>query len=155
MSTLFSTYQLYSLYKGATCFIRTTKGRPIDLMLTNKKHSFMKSQSFEAGFSDHHHLIYTTLKSTYVKLPPKTIRCRKYKNFHMEEFQRELQIKRSETTHVDYQVLHSVIVNVLQKHAPLKQRLVRGNNKPHVKADLRGAIMKRTGLKKKSEQNWN
>ena len=115
------------LYKGATCF-KTIKGRPIDLMLTNKKHSFMKSQSFETGFSDHHHLVYTILKSTYVKLPSKTIRYRKYKNFQMEEFQRELQIKLSETTHADYQVLHSVIVNVLQKHAPLKQRVVRGNN---------------------------
>ena len=140
MSTLISTYQLYSLYKGATCF-KTTKGRPIDLMLTNKKHSFMKNQSFEAGFSDHHHLIYTILKSTYVKLPPKTIRYRKYKNFQMEEFQRELEINLKETTHADYQVLHSVIVNVLQKHAPLKQRVVRGNNKPHVKADLRRAII--------------
>ena len=35
MSTLISTYQLYSLYQGATCF-KTIKGRPIDLMLTNK-----------------------------------------------------------------------------------------------------------------------
>ena len=115
----------------------------------------MKSLSFETGFSDHHHLIYTILNSTYVKLPPKTIRYRKYKNFQMEEFQRELQIKLSETTHADYQVLHSVIVNVLQKHAPLKQRVVRGNNKPHVKADLRRAIMKRTRLKKKANKTGN
>ena len=56
MSTLISTYQLYSLYKGATCF-KTTKGRPNDLMLTNRKHSFLKSQSFETGFSYHYHLI--------------------------------------------------------------------------------------------------
>ena len=73
----------------------------------------------------------------------------------MEEFQRELQIKLSETTNADYQVLHSVIVNVLQKHAPLKQRVVRGNNKPHVKADLRRAIMKRTRLKKRANKTGN
>ena len=62
-------YELYSLIKKPTCF-KSKKGRCIDLTLTNKKHSFMKSQSFETGFSDHHHLIYTILKTTFVKLAP-------------------------------------------------------------------------------------
>ena len=65
---LINTYNFVSLVKGPTCF-KTSKGRCSDLMLTNKEHSFMKSQSFETGFSDHHHLIYTILKSTFVKLP--------------------------------------------------------------------------------------
>ena len=66
---LVEAYKLYSLIKGPTCF-KSERGRCIDLMLTNRKHSFMGSQSFETGFSDHHHLIYTVLKSTFVKLPP-------------------------------------------------------------------------------------
>ena len=121
-------------------------------MLTNRKHSFMKSQSFETGFSDHHHMIYTILKSTYVKLPPKIIRYREYKNFHKEEFQRDLHTKLSETTYADYQVLHSTIESVVQEHAPLKQRIVRGNDKPHMKAEMRRAIMKRTRLKKRANK---
>ena len=52
---LIEAYEFYSLIKKATCF-KSKKGRCIDLMLTNRKHSFMKSQSFETGFSDHHHL---------------------------------------------------------------------------------------------------
>ena len=72
MSTIISTYQLFSLSKGETCF-KTLRGRSIDLMLTNRKHSFMKSQLFETGISDHHHMIYTILKSSYIKLPPKII----------------------------------------------------------------------------------
>ena len=151
MSTLISTYQLFSLYKGETCF-KTSRGRSIDLMLTNRKHSFMKSQSFETGFSDHHHVIYTILKSTYVKLSPKIIRYREYKNFHKEEFQRDLHTKLSETIYTDYQVLHSTIKSVVQEHAPLKQRIVRGNEKPHVKAEMRRAIMKRTRLKKRANK---
>ena len=31
----------------------------------------MKTQSFETGFSDHHHLIYAILKTTYSRVPPK------------------------------------------------------------------------------------
>ena len=56
----------HNLYKGKTCF-KSQHGRCIDLILTNKKHSFMKSESFETGFSDHHHLIYTILKSVQRK----------------------------------------------------------------------------------------
>lgn len=43
------TYNLHSLIKGPTCF-KLRKERCIDLMLTNRKHSFMESQSFETGF---------------------------------------------------------------------------------------------------------
>ena len=73
LDPLINAYHLPSLLKGPTCF-KTSRGRSIDLILTNEKHSFMKSQSFETGFSDHHHLIYTILKSTFVKLPPRNIR---------------------------------------------------------------------------------
>ena len=103
MSTLISTYQLSSLYKGETCF-KTSRGRSIDLMLANRKHFLMKSQSFETEFSDHHHMIYTILKSTYVKLPPKIIGYREYRNFQREDFQRDLHTKLRETTQADYQV---------------------------------------------------
>ena len=90
----------------------------------------MKSQSFETGFSDHHHLKYTILKSTFVKLPPRNIRYRYYKKFCSEEFQRDLDIKLRDTIPTDYQVLHSIAESVLQKHAPLKQRMVRGMINP-------------------------
>ena len=115
----------------------------------------MKSQSFETGLSDHHHLIYTILKSTLVKLPPRNIRYREYKNFCSEEFQRDLDIKLHDTIPTDYQVLHSITDSVLQKHAPLKQRMVRGNNKLHVKSDMRKAIMTRTRLKTRANKSGN
>ena len=76
---LFEANKLYSFVKGPTCF-KSERGRCIDLMLTNRKHSFMGSQSFETGFSDHHHLICTVLKSTFVKLPPKIVKYREYKS---------------------------------------------------------------------------
>ena len=72
LAQLIIDYNFYSLQKGPTCF-KSSKGRCIDLMLTNKKHSFFHSQSFETGFSDHHHLILTILKSTFVNVPPKVI----------------------------------------------------------------------------------
>ena len=40
--------------------------------------------------------------------------------------------------------------SVLNKHAPLKSKLIRGNNKPFETKTLRKAIMERSTLKKKA-----
>ena len=85
LALLVEAYKLYSLVKGSTCF-KSKRGRCIDLMLTNRKPSFMESQSFETGFSDHHNLIYTVLKSTFVKLPPKIVKYQEYKHFAKKNF---------------------------------------------------------------------
>ena len=40
----------------------------------------------------------------------------------------------------------------LDKHAPQKKKLLRGNHKPHVNKTLRKAIMKRSKLKNKANR---
>ena len=89
LSPLIEDYNLYNLVKNPTCF-KSTKGRCIDLVLTNRKHSFMHSKSFETGFSDHHHMIFTILKSTFDKVAPKKITYRDYKAWSLEKFKQEL-----------------------------------------------------------------
>ena len=59
-------HALYSLIKEPTCF-KSKKGRCIDLILTNKKHSYFSSKTFETGMSDHHTMIYTIFKTTFQK----------------------------------------------------------------------------------------
>ena len=63
-------HNLNSLIKMPTCF-RSDRGRCIDLILTNKQHSCFSSQTFETGFSNFHHLLYTMLKTTTVLNCPK------------------------------------------------------------------------------------
>ena len=152
MSILTNTYNLFNLFKEPTC-CKTPKGRSIDLMLTNRKQSFIISQSFDMGFIDHPHLIYTILKSNFLILPPMIIRYREYKHFRVEDFQRDVDNSLRTTNHLNYQVFHSVTETVLQKHAPLKQRVIRGNNKPHIKSALRKAIMTRTRLKNRAAKS--
>ena len=52
------------------------KGSLIDLILINRKFSFKNTQSFETGLSDHHHMVYTMLKTTFQKSEPKQLVCR-------------------------------------------------------------------------------
>ena len=53
--------ELCSMIKTPTC-VKSIHGRCIDLLLTNSKYGFQKSQSFETGFKDFHHMSYTILK---------------------------------------------------------------------------------------------
>ena len=70
LSSLIQDHDLYNMIKQPTCF-KSSKGRCIDLIFTNRKHPFMHSRSFETGFSDHHHMIYTIVKMKVITLPPK------------------------------------------------------------------------------------
>ena len=69
---------LYNLIKGHTCF--KGKGSLIDLIITNRKISFKNTHQFETGLSDHHHVVYTMLKTTF----------REFINFYFESFKNDL-----------------------------------------------------------------
>ena len=53
----------------------------------------------------------------------------------------------------NYKSFSDVFHNIVDKHAPLKEKIIRGNNAPFMTKDLRKAIMDRSRLKKKY-QNW-
>ena len=77
--------------KGFTNLIKSNtyfKGKDlcIDLILTDRAYSFKQSTSVEAAISDHHHLIYTMLKTNFSKAEPKLVHYRKYKTFKFESF---------------------------------------------------------------------
>ena len=116
-------------------------------MLTNNKQSFFGSQTFEKGFSDFHHLIYTILKTTYAKLLPKKINFRDYKKFSEPNFRIDLARNLSNSKHENLDDFKETFAKTLQKPAPYKLILVRGNNIPHVTKNLRKAMMKETRLK--------
>ena len=62
---------LFNLVKSNTCF--KGEGSCIDLILTNRKYSFKNTCSFETGLSDHHHLIYSVMKTTFKSEEPKKL----------------------------------------------------------------------------------
>ena len=70
---------LTDLTKTKTFF----KGRQslTDLILTNRKYSFKNTSSYETGLSNHHHMIYAMLKSSFVNIEPKRLNYRDFKNF--------------------------------------------------------------------------
>ena len=63
MLSFMDSQNFVSLIKNKTCFKGT--GSCIDLILTNRKYSFTNTSSYETGLSDHHHLIYSVMKTTF------------------------------------------------------------------------------------------
>ena len=126
-------------------------------MLTNKPHCFQKTSTVVTGLSDFHKMIISCLKTTFKKIPPKKIIFRDYKKFDEQNFLHDLdqQMIKGKFYEVKnmYESFSDTFKAVVNKHAPLKEKIVRGNNAPFMTKELRKAIMNRSRLKKKY-QDW-
>ena len=69
---------------------------------------------------DFHHLVYTILKTASVKLPPKKIKYRCYRNFSESKFHNDLTERFRAHPSNDYTDFERSFVLTLDKHAPLK-----------------------------------
>ncbi len=143
-----------NLIHSPTCF-KSASGRCIDLIMTNSKNSCFCNNTFETGFSDFHHMVYTILKTTFERLPPKVVSYRCYRNFSEISFREELVRKMQLNPPKDYAGFENLYVTTLNSFAPKKSVSIRGNNKPHMSKELRNAIMKRSRLKNRANISRN
>lgn len=90
------------------------------------------------------------LKNTFTKNSPNTLKYRCYKKFHEDKFLTD--IKESIIDNGNYSNLENNFKTVVEKHAPLKVKQIRGNSKPHVDRNLRKEIMIRSQLRNKANK---
>ena len=88
-----------NLIKNNTCFKGVDSS--IDLILTNRKYCFKNTSSYETGISDHHHLIFSIMKTTFASEEPKKFVYRDYKTFSYENFKNDL-LSKTVDENVDY-----------------------------------------------------
>ena len=119
--------------------------------MTNRKYSFKNTNTFEAGLSDHHHMIYTMLKSTFEKAEPIKLTYRGYKNFSFDRFKADLENALKSCPNA-YDCFEKCFPSKHNEYAPRKTKCVKGNNKSHLNKFLRRAIMKRSKLKNKTNK---
>ena len=67
-------------------FHKNLSGTTIDITLTNRPNCFQKTSTIVTGLSDFHKMIISRLKTTFKKIPPKTIIFRDYKKFDEQNF---------------------------------------------------------------------
>ena len=117
-------FHLKNLIKVPTCF-KSDNPKCIDLILTNKHHSFQESSAIDTGLSDFHSMIVTILKGGFVKRGPKIIIYRDYKKFDVNTFRHDLKDSLSEmnTRVINFSEFNERVETVLNEHAPIKKEM--------------------------------
>ena len=101
------------------------------------------------GLLDHHKMTVTVVKTYFKKKEPIEINHRSYKYFNAIEFRNDLLINLDNTNkeRMQYDEFKDRFMDVLDWHAPMKKKVVRGNNAPFMNKVLSKAFMHRTKLK--------
>ena len=99
----------------------------------------------------------TVLKTTFPKQGPTVIIYRNYKNFTEAAFRNDLpeELRRLEPSDLNYSSFGTTFDTVLDKHAPIKKKYVRANDKPFMTHALRKAVMLRTRLRNRYSKDRN
>ena len=141
-------YNAKNLVKGKTCFKSIDKPSCIDLFLTNSYQNFQNTTTVSTGLSDFHKMSVTVMKTTFPKAKPKVIQYRDYKHFVIGNFRLELRFKLRNEIVENYGKFEDIFLGILGKHAPLKKKVLRANEKPYMTKTLK-AIMRRSALQNK------
>ena len=129
MSEFCQIYNLHNLINDPTCYKNPNNPSSIDMILTNRKNCFENSITIETGLSDHHKMIITVMKSKFKKKDPNIINFRCYKHFNEDLFLEQLK-SALQNTHREmvYDDFKQTFLTILNLHAPMKKKLIRGNN---------------------------
>ena len=143
---------LQNLVNEKICFTKN-HASSIDVFLTNRPRLFQKTCVFETGLSDYHGLVVTLMKAQVPRLKAKRITYRCYKNFAENKFSSDVRLANFEIDHLSvddaYEHITKTFRAIVDKHAPLKTKILRGNTAPFMNRDLRKGIYTRSRLQKK------
>ena len=143
------TYGIENLIKEPTCFKNPYNPSSIDIMLTNTVNNFHDSKVIATGLSNHHKMTISVLKTFVKKKESIKINYRSYRNFITVNFRNELSnaLQKCDTNNMTYDDFHKVFMKILNLHAPIKQKVIRGNNQPFMNKVLSTSFMHRSKLK--------
>ena len=142
-------YNLTNLIKESTCHKIANKPTSIDHILTNHARLFQHSGIYETDLPDFHKLTFTVLKMLYAKQKPRIIKYRDNKNFNNVTCRMDLLKELSSLSKLkkgDFDKFKFIINNLLESHAPTKEKYIRRNQSTFINKSVRKAIMVRTQL---------
>ena len=100
------------------------------MIITDKPESFQHTNVCETGITDHHKLVTTVMKAKVLRAPLKYVYYHDHKNFNEQDFKLELRGKlEADVVDANYENFHNVYLNVINKHAPMKTKVIRGSHR--------------------------
>ena len=140
LSDLCDTFSPLNLISEATC-VKSSVGSSIDVMLINRPRSFHHTSFIETGMSDCHKLILSLFRAFFKRIPAKTIECRNFSKFSPEAFLHELDQELNKgiiynNQDKQYDLFSDILRTILDHHAPLKTKSIRGNQAKFMTKEL-------------------
>ena len=156
----YSTFGYTQLVKHAT---RTTSESStlIDHLATTKPMSVSDKGVIPCGISDHDAIfLVRSMRVPRTKKQPKIIKVRKFQKFDNESFLKDLaSLNLNEIKNITADPNHmwllwkKMLLDLLDKHAPITEIKLKGNNLPYITMEMRRLIRTRDHLKKKANQS--
>ena len=119
----------------------------------------------DTGLSDFHHMICFSTKIHVPIRKPQAIKYRSYKKFNVDDYVSDLSIAPFHVAEIfgnvddAYWFSSRLLKDIIDVHAPLKQKLIKHKQVPYMNSQLRKAMNVRNAFRRKfekcnSHQNW-
>ena len=165
LSNICDSYDLKQIIKGPTCFKNVDNPTLLDVILTNAPRSVKQSINISLGISDFHNYISASTKIACPSDEPKTVHYRTFKNFNEVFYRNDLETAPFHVSNVfddvdDQLWFHNtLLLDVIDKHAPKKQKTIKHKQLPYMNDRLRKAINVKAALRRKyqkfkSRESW-
>ncbi len=157
-------YNLTNIISKPTCF-KADPPTLIDVMLVSNKKVCKSSMVTPCPLSDFHHFITGVLDIDLPRTTTKRIHYRSYKHFDPIQFGNDLRQAPFHTgevldldTHMWF--FQQLFLSILDRHAPIKTKVIRTNIVPHMTKAWKSAIYKRnqaynTYKQYRTDKNWD
>jgi hypothetical protein len=163
---IMDSFDLVNLVKKPTCHKNVENPSLIDVILTNSPTLLCNTSVFNCSISDCHSMIFTSIKEQVNSISRQKVTFRSYKNFNENQFNLDLQNVPFDVAFVfddiddTYWAYEKLFTEVLDEHAPVKQKYPRKNPPPYMNSEYRKIIYKtrmahNTYLKHKTSRNWD
>ena len=114
-----------SISRYPTCYKNPNNPSCIDHILTNSPKSFFKTETVFTGLSEIHELFLSVFRLHFSKAEAKgDIKQEFYRDFKEDNFNRDIQNRLSAEFVEEYAPFEKFFVDALNKHAPLKKKVV-------------------------------
>ena len=147
-------YGLKNIIKKPTCF-KSENGTLIDPVIVSNTAKFCKPFNITCSSSDHHNIVGCVTKEMFQVKSPFKISYRSYKDFNENAFKDDVNqipyhiCELFDDVSDQYWSFNVMYQEVLNQHAPVKVRTVKGDKIPYMHSDLMKQMYKRNMLKNK------
>ena len=155
---LCNVYDLSNLISEPTCF-KKPEGTLLDPIIVRNRRRFQKSINVFCGYSDHHNLVGCITKLNLPPQKPRKVIYRSLKNFDQNVFKEEVSRIPFHVSNIfndvddQYWARKWLFTNVLNEHAPIKERAIKEDHVPYMHSDLRKQMYNRNMLKNKHKKD--